>query len=202
MPWKPDYLTVAQASAYLRIPAGDTLDDTELAAWVTTASRAIDEYCNRQFGQLAAPALRTYRRTPVYDPTLGLWCLEIDDLQDVTGFLVNGVAYASSGAVLLPSNAPADGVPWTRLGFTVQPYPSYPGAPVTNALTGRWGWSAQPAQVGSAMRLQIARWNFRRDAPSGIAGSPDSGSEMRLLNRLDPDVKTSLLGLRRRRMVA
>jgi hypothetical protein len=202
MPWKPDYLTVAQASAYLRIPGGDTVDDVELQVWVTTASRAIDDYCNRQFGQLAAPALRTYDDEPVYNPKLGLWVMEIDDLQDATGFLVNGVAYASSGATLLPRNAPADGLPWTRLGFATQPYGSYPGAPVTYGHTGRWGWSTQPTQVGAAMRLQINRWNFRRDSPAGIAGSPDSGSEMRLLNRLDPDVKTTLLGLRRRRKVA
>jgi len=202
MPWKPDYLTVAAAAAYLRIPAGDTVDDTELQVWVSTASRAIDEYCNRQFGQLAAPAARVYRRTPVLDPTLGLWCFDIDDVQDVTGFLVNGVAYASSGAVLLPDNAPADGRPWTRLGVTSYPSPSSPGSPVAGVLTGRWGWSAQPVQVGAAMRLQVSRWSFRRDAPSGVAGSPESGSEMRLLARLDPDVKTSLAGLRRRRMVA
>src|SRR3982751_2338964 len=114
MPWKPDYLTLAEARAYLRIPVGDTADDAELTVWISAASRAVDTYCNRQFGQLAAPAARTYRRTPVLDPTLGLWCIDIDDVQDVTGFLVGGVAYASSGAVLLPDNAPAEGKPWTR----------------------------------------------------------------------------------------
>lgn len=200
MPWKPDYLTLAEAKAYLRIT--DAQDDAELAVWITAASRAIDRYCNRQFGQLSTVALRTYRQPPVYDPTLGLWCLAIDDLQDAAGFLVNGVAYVSSGAVLLPSNAPADGVPWTRLGFTACPVLPYPGAPAATSLTGRWGWSAQPAQVGAAARLQVSRWHFRRDAPSGVAGSPDSGSELRLLARLDPDVKTSLIGLQRRRMVA
>jgi hypothetical protein len=202
MPWRPDYLTVAEAAAYLRIPVGDTLDNAELQVWVTTASRAIDQFCNRQFGQLAAPAARTYRRTPVLDPTLGLWCFDIDDVQDATGALVNGVAYAASGAVLLPDNAPAENRPWTRLGVTAMPTPASPGVPAANVLTMRWGWSAQPAQVGAAGRLQVARWNFRRDAPSGIGGSPDSGSEMRLLSRLDPDVATSLVGLRRRRMVA
>lgn len=200
MAWKPDYVTLAAAKAYLRVP--DAVDDAQIQVWVTAASRAIDRYCRRQFGQLAAPAARVYRRAAAYNPVLGLWCLEIDDVQDVTGALVNGVAYASSGAVLLPDNAPADGRPWTRIGWAAQPACTAPGAPVLNTLTMRWGWSAQPAQVDAAAELQISRWNFRRDAPAGIAGSPESGSEVRLLDRLDPDVKTSLLGLRRRPWVA
>lgn len=202
MPWKPDYLTAAEAAAFLRVPTGDTVDAAEIAVWVTTASRAIDQWCNRQFGQLAAPAARTYRRTADYDPSVGLWCLDVDDVQDSTGLLVGGVAYASSGAVLLPDNAPADGRPWTRLGFTSAPTLPYPGVSSSVVVTARWGWTAVPVQVTAAARLQTGRWNFRRDAPAGIAGSPDSGSEVRLLARLDPDLKTSLAGLRRRRLVA
>ncbi len=199
MAWKPDYLTLADIKGYARID--DTVDDAELAIWITAASRAIDKKTNRQFGQLAAPAARTYRRTPVYDPTTGLWVLEIDDVQDVTGMLVNGVAYASSGATLLPDNAPADGLPWERIGFTAWPTPSYPGSPVTNVLMARWGWQAIPSQVVGAGKLQISRWTARRDSPYGISGSPDTGGEMRLLAKLDPDVATTLAGLSRRRRV-
>jgi hypothetical protein len=198
--WKPDYITAADVAAYLRVT--DAVDNAEFGIWATAASRAIDKRCNRQFGQLAAPAARTYRRTPVYDVTTGLWVLEIDDVQDATGLLVNGVAYASSGAVLLPDNAPADGVPWERIGFVTWPFPSYPGLPQSNTLTGRWGWSAFPSQVIGAAKLQCARWNARRDSPFGIAGSPDQGSEIRLLAKLDPDVATTLAGLSRRRRVA
>lgn len=192
MPWKPDYITVAQLSAYLNV--GDSLDDAELAVWVTAASRAVDKRCNRQFGKLSVAAARTYRRPAVYDPVSGLWLLEIDDVQDITGLTVGGVAYASSGATLLPDNAPADGVPYERLGFT-----DYPTAPVV--VSAVWGWTGVPAQVVGAVKLQGARWNARRSSPYGIAGSPDQGSEMRLLARLDPDVSTTLAGLARRRRV-
>ena len=199
MPWKPDYITTADLKSYLDIT--DAVDDVQLATWCTAASRAIDKRCNRQFGQLAASAARTYRRPAAYNPESGLWELEIDDVQDVTGALVGGVAYASSGAVLLPDNAPADGVPWTRIGFSSCPTPSYPGAPVSLVLTMRWGWTAVPAQVVGAAKLQANRWNARRRSPYGVAGSPDQGSEMRLLAKLDPDVSTSLAGLARRRKV-
>lgn len=199
MTWKPDYLTVADAKAYLRVT--DAVDDAQLQSWATAASRAIDRATNRQFGQVAAPVARIYRRAPYYDPTTGLFTLEIDDLMTTAGLLVNGVAYASSGAVLLPDNAPADGLPWTAVGFTAWPVLSTPGAPIINTLTGQWGWSAVPPQVPAAGELQVARWNFRRDAPAGVAGSPDQGSEIRLLAKLDPDVAVTLAGLSRRRRV-
>lgn len=199
MPWKPDYITTADLKAYLDV--SDAVDDVQLAVWCTAASRAVNKATNRQFGQLASVADRTYRRPPYYSRSKGLWLLEIDDVQDTTGLLVNGVAYASSGAVLLPDNAPGDGVPYERLGFTTCPTPSYPGQPATNVITARFGWSAFPAQVIGAAKLQANRWNKRRRAPFGVAGSPEQGSEIRLLAKLDPDVATILTGLSRRRKV-
>jgi hypothetical protein len=198
MPWKPDYTTLPVAKEYLRIT--DTVDDAQLAVWITAASRAVDRKTNRQFGSVAAPVVRTYRRAPAYDPTSGLWLLEIDDLQDSAGLTVNGVAYASAGATLLPDNAAADGVPYERIAMVSWPVPSAPGVPQSNALSSsRWGWGTVPTQVPAAVWLQLARWSSRRDSPYGIAGSPDQGSEMRLLARLDPDVATTLAGLSRRR---
>lgn len=199
MPWKPDYITTADLKAYLDVQ--DTVDDVQLATWCTAASRAIDRKTHRQFGQLAAPAARTYRRPALYNRETGLWQLEIDDVQDTTGLLVNGVAYASSGAVLLPDNAPDEGEPWERLGFTSCPTLSTPGSPVTNVITARFGWTAVPAPVIGAAKLQANRWNKRRRAPFGVAGSPEQGSEIRLLAKLDPDVATTLTGLSRRRRV-
>jgi len=197
MTWKPDYLTATDVAAYLRVT--DVVDNAEFGLWATASSRAVDKKTNRQFGQLAAPATRIYRRPPAYDPATGLWLLEIDDLMDVTGFTIGGIAYASSGNVLLPDNAPADGLPWTRLGLISPPVMPTPGISVPYTLVGRWGWSAVPSQVIQACKLQCGRWNARRDSPFGVAGSPDTGGELRLLARLDPDVATTLAGLSRRR---
>lgn len=195
MTWAPDYATTAQLKAYLDVT--DALDDVQLATWITAASRAIDVKTNRQFGNLSVAAARTYRRPAYYVASTGLWTLDVDDFYSLTGLTISqggatAVAYASSGAVALPDNAPADSRPWTQLGFT-----SAPTGPVVP--TALWGWAAVPTQVPAALQLQVARWNFRRQSPAGVAGSPDSGSEVRLTARLDPDVATSLLGLSRRR---
>lgn len=199
MPWKPDYLTLAEGKVFLRV--SDALDDAEIGNWITAASRAIDARCNRQFGQLSVAVARVYRRPAVWDPVTGLWIREIDDLQDLTGLTVDGVAYASSGSVLLPDNAPADGRPWTALGFADQPDVSYAGSPESMVVVGRWGWTTFPTQVVAAAKLQINRWHSRRDSPYGVAGSPSTGSEVRLLAKLDPDVAVTLAGLSRRRRV-
>lgn len=198
MAWKPDYVTTADAKAYLRIT--DTADDVQLGTLVTAASRAIDKRCNRQFGQGPAGTARVYRRPPNYNPVSGLWELEVDDLM-ITPTLVGTGAWASAGYVLLPDNAALEGIPWQRIGTTAQPVRSSPGAPYPVQVTAQWGWATVPAQVQQAVLLQVARWYARRDSPLGVAGSPDLGSEIRLLARLDPDVSTSLAGLSRRRMV-
>ncbi|WP_030488191.1 hypothetical protein [Micromonospora chokoriensis] len=191
MPWKPDYVTAAQAAAFVRTPG---VNEAELATWCTAASRAIDKKTNRQFGKVDAPVARTYRRPASYDVVSGLWLLEVDDVQDVTGMTVGGVALASSGVTLLPDDAALESKPYERLGFS-----DYPDSPVV--VSAIWGWSAVPAGVIGACKLQVSRWDSRRDSPYGVAGSPSEGSEMRLLARLDPDVSTALAGLSRRRRV-
>lgn len=54
-----------------------------------------------------------------------------------------------------------------------------------------------PDVIQMATLLQAARFFKRKGAPFGIAGSPEMGSELRLLSRLDPDVELMLFGQRR-----
>lgn len=198
MVWRPDYTTLARVKDYTRI--ADTVDDIELAAWITAASRAIEDRCRRQFGSTSTLTVRTYRRVPVYDRAKGLWVFEIDDLQNSTGLLVNGTAFNAANTYLLPDSAPLDGEPYRQLGTVYAPYEQAPGVPQTNTLSSaNWGWAAPPAGVEAACWLQINRWAARRDSPWGLAGSPDQQTELRVLARLDPDVATTLAGLSRRR---
>jgi hypothetical protein len=193
VPWAPDYITAEEAAAFVR-----TTDAAELATmgtWVTAASRAIDTRCNRQFGQLAAPATFTYDQAPVYSPTTGAWFLEIDDVQDPSGLLIDGVSLASSGADLWPRNAVAKGKAYTHLRWDT----SWSSWTDPIEVTATFGWTAVPQQVIAAAGLQVSRFVARRDSPYGIAGSSSEGAQLRLLARLDPDVSVSLAGLSRPR---
>jgi hypothetical protein len=200
MAWAPDYTTTEDLAAFVRI--GDTLDDSQLALAVSTASRAIDQACGRQFGRLTVAAPRFY--TARWEARRCRWTLHVDDLMDLTGLVVaydtnDDQSYSAtiSPVVPLERNAAADGRPWTRLevhpSSAVQPC-ERDGAVRVTAL---WGWTAVPAAVEQACLLQASRLLARRDSPFGVAGSPEVGSEVRLLSRLDPDVAVAVRPYRR-----
>lgn len=196
MPWAPDYVTAAELKSYLEIP--DTVDDAQLALAVTAASRAVDRTTNRQFGQVDGPEARLY--TPRFDCSRGKWLVEIDDLQDATGLTVTTAAGAIDLFAKQPINGAVTGKPWTRLVID-------PGAAVVPkglehevTVTALFGWSAVPVTIKQATLLQASRLFKRRDAPFGVAGSPEAGSEVRLLARVDPDVAVTVRPYLRQRL--
>lgn len=191
MAWAPDYCTSAELKAYERI--ADTDDDAQVALAVSAASRAVDRAANRQFGLVAAAEARYY--TPRWDKRLRRWVVDIDDLMTTSDLAVaadldDSGDYATeiTDFSLKPVNAQPESKPWTRLVVL-------PGSAVTPCgdedsveVTARFGWTAVPTPVKQATLLQASRFLKRKDAPFGVAGSPDSGSEIRLLAKVDPDV--------------
>lgn len=198
MPWAPNYATVDDLAAYVRIPLDDVQDDAQLALALAGASRAIDQTCRRQFGAEASPVARVY--TPRMDPHIRRVVVDIDDLmvdEDLTVEVDSDGSGAFATAVmdyqLGPVNAAADGKPWTRISG------SFPvDAPESVKVTARWGWSTVPSPVAQACLIQASRLLGRRDSPYGVAGSPEAGSEMRLLAKVDPDVAVLLRHYTRR----
>lgn len=204
MAWKPDYTTAAALKNFMRIPSGDTADDTVIGAAITAVSRSIDDWTRRQFGLVSAPVARYY--TPTYRSASQSWICEIDDLQTASGLAVakdtdpgGAFSNAITAYTLAPLNAAADGVPWTELSIKQDAVNApifashyWGGIQFSSSdyikVTASFGWTAVPAVVTEAALLQASRLVSRRDAPFGIAGSPDAGSEIRLLSRLDPDV--------------
>lgn len=188
MAWAPDYVTATELKAFLKI--GDTVDDAELGFAITAASRAIDRAANRQFGLVAAPEARKY--TARWDSDRGRYVVDIDDLMTVTGLTVTGEAGAIDVFAKQPGNADLNGTPWTRLVVD----PTSATLPTlkedTTTVTARYGWTTVPTAVKQATLLQASRFFKRRGAPFGIAGSPELGSELRLLAKVDPDVAVVL----------
>jgi hypothetical protein len=191
MAWAPDYVTLPEAREYVTRHSS-TVDDTFLALDVTAASRAVDRTTNRQFGVVDEVEERFY--TPYWDRRRSRWVVDFDDLQTTTGFDpqlqdVDGVDIgAIDDYVLEPRNAAAKGRPWERM--VIRPSSTYVPTGLVDqaAFTASWGWTEVPDPVKEATLMQASRFTARRNSPYGIAGSPDEGSEMRLLARLDPDV--------------
>lgn len=200
MALRPDYVTSDQLKAHLRIT--DTADDAAVALAVTAASRAVDHSTNRQFGLNGSAVARTY----TWDKRFidGLPAVEVDDFMTSVGLVIklDQAGQGVFGDALLnvdpwPFNAAADLRPWTHLVFR-----SYATAfPTTFSqgvqVTANWGWSSIPEIVQQATLIQAGRFFVRRDSQYGIAGSPETGTELRLLERLDPDVALMLSTVRR-----
>lgn len=194
MTWKPDYITLAEAKAFM----GDTTTthDADIATAITAASRAIDLCTNRQFGKVSVAEQRFY--TAVWDRRRCRWVVRIDDLMSTSGFAAvildaNGATVGTlTEYTLEPRNAAAVSKPWTELVVksTSTRFPT--GARDEVAITALWGWTSVPAAVVEAAKLQTNRLASRRESPYGVAGSPQIGSELRLLARVDPDVAVSL----------
>jgi hypothetical protein len=181
MAWEPDYVDADDLAAYLRIEDADAEGDAaELALAVTAASRSIDGYCRRQFGSTPTVEERTFSPRS----TVGGYVLDVDDIATATGLLIDGLVLDPFTQRLEPTRVRPDR-PWTRVWFDGTYWPL---GTTRVTVTATWGWPEVPASIEQACRIQAARYFKRRDAPFGIAGSPEAGSEMRLLAKLDPDV--------------
>lgn len=191
MAWKPDYVTLTELRNYVT-RSGETVDDSFLTIAAGAASRAVDRHTHRQFGKVDAGQARRYSAR--WDRRRRRWVVEIDDLYSATGLVVAVAAGPVDVFELEPVNALADGKVYERL--VIKPESTHrPTGHVENevtATTDKWGWSAFPVAVVNATLLQGSRLASRRDSPYGIAGSPDQGSELRLLARVDVDVAVSL----------
>lgn len=204
MAWAPDYALPEELREFVRI--ADELDDELLGVAVAASSRALDRHTNRQFGKVDAAEVRHY--TARWSRSRGAWLVPVDDLGTAAGLVValdldgDGVhEHAITGAdyALRPRNAVQKGDVWTEL--LIRPSTALralDGAEGAVQATASWGWPAVPAAVHEACLLQGSRLVQRRDAPFGVAGSPETGSEVRLLARVDPDVAVTLDRYRRR----
>lgn len=185
MTWRPVYATAADLKGFVRVSGA--VDDAFIALDLAAASRAVDRATHRQFGVVAAVEARTY---PVrYSRHRCRWIATIDDLQTAVGAVFPA---GVDPPTLEPRNAVLDGFAWTEAHWTADPR----ATDGTATITALWGWSQVPAGATTAVPdavklatlLQGSRLVARRESPFGVAGSPQNGSELRLLERLDPDV--------------
>lgn len=191
------YATLAQVKSALRIT--DSVDDSLLEMAIESASRAIDQYTNRNFYN-AGTAVRYYAPTDSLNVT-------IDDLISVVSLQtmnddeqVYDTTWAADDYQLEPLNGIADGFaqPYTNIrAIGDYVYQTLDGE-ATVKVTGVWGWASVPIQVTQATVIQASRIFKRLDSPLGII-SGELGS-MRVGSRLDPDVAQLVDSLRKIRM--
>lgn len=190
------YCTLSDLKTALAIE--DIQDDTALEAAILTASRMVDDYCDRFFykdGTQAAPVTRYYTAQDWYncnvDDFISLNQIATDDNFDQTYDTV----WTTSDYMVEPINNPRRGWPYTRLiaiGSYIFPF----NLPQSVRVQGVWGWSSVPHEIAMATKIQASRLFIRRQSPFGIAGTPEMGT-VRLSAKLDPDVEALIRPFRK-----
>lgn len=206
------YATLDELKTFLQITA--STHDSVLERSIEAASRLVDDYCEQRFWVDGSPVVRIYEAVnPNY--------LDVHNFTTTTGLVVktddnhDGV-YETTWTIntdfrVEPLNAAADGKPFSRLTaigskrFPVTYSPSYgvsysqwnPPLYGKVEVTAKGGWATVPVLIKEATLLQASRLYKRKDSPFGISGSPEMQGELRLLNKLDPDVQLTLKPFRK-----
>lgn len=177
------YCSVEELKSRLGITG--TADDLELHQACFTASRWLEQYCERAFWRTATGTVRTFTPTGLYCLDLPEYCdlVSISSLKtDPGGDGTFEITWASTDYQLLPVNPAAapEQLPYTQiLAVGTLTFPTmFSGVPLRRdriQVTGVWGWPAVPMPIRQAA-LVLAAETFRgKDAPLGVAGFGDLG---------------------------
>lgn len=201
------YATLAELKAFVGIPTGDTADDTALQLALDASTTQVEGYTGRVFTADSVATTRDYMVTNTGE-------LDVDPISTLTGLIVatddNGDGtFETTWTVntdyrVEPINATAAGVPWDRIvALGTRWFPKNTYRPSVR-VTAKFGWpgGTVPQAVKLATLIQASRLFKRKDAPFGVAGSVEFGSEMRLLNEVDRDAQNLLRPFRRNWWVA
>lgn len=157
----------------------DNLDDPEITDACEAASRWIDGWCGRQFGQVTAT--RTYVPDDPY-------CLEVDDLVSVTTLKSDAAGdgtyettWQTADYQLLPVNptaGPEQG-PYTEIravGSQLFPCTRHLAYRNLVEVTGAFGWPAVPEAVEHAAAILAGDFLKLGSMAFGIAGYGEYGA--------------------------
>lgn len=193
------YCSLADVKAALRIPTSDTVDDALLELSVETASRQIDDHCERFF-------YKTSSVTRKFAPRDSYTC-EVDDVVTLTtlksstdGDGVFDATWSATEYQTEPLNSLSGGTPSpvTLLrAVDDKLFPVY-GGEATVEVTGVFGWNAIPTAIKFATILYASRLFKRMDSPLGVAGIGDIG--VIRVSRLDPDIESLVAPYKKPRM--
>lgn len=190
------YATLNQLKSWIGV--SDSIDDPVFEMAIESASRMVDDDCERVFYASGTAVARTFT-------TVDKYVAQIDDAISISSVATDedgegtfAVTWSSATDYQTePLNGIVGGQPWpiTRLR-AVGNYLFPTGSEASIRVTGQWGFgTAVPIAITQATLVLAARIAKRGDSPLGVAGFGDLGA-LRVA-RNDPDY-TNLIGRYRR----
>lgn len=170
------YVTTSQLKTRLGLTT--TADDHRLDGAVATASRDVEQFCNRQFNKVDTASERMYYPlSPNY--------VEVDDFYKLDDLAVTVVELLPNGVTvetpLVDGEFQAEPLERSRYGFALPaPYWSLRNLnqaslswPVPEAkgylkVTAHWGWEAVPDPVKEATLILAEEYFKMKEAPFGV----------------------------------
>ena len=172
-----DYASLSELKSAMRIT--DNVDDTALQQVLTSASRFVDQYCQRDFTVASGTATRDYvpsgrwESLPIDDAT-SIVSVKIDeDLDQTFSVTLRDVDFQPE-----PVNRQVSDNDWayTRLIPIEDGYwPVWEGR-ASVRVTGTFGWEAVPDPVKIATILHAQRIYTRFSSPVGVVSFGDMGA--------------------------
>lgn len=174
------YVTLVELKAYLGI-TGST-NDTQLDDARTAASRAVDQFCERQFNKTTSATARVFYPDTCHKAT-------VDDFHTTTSLVIQTdsgddgtfeTTWAAADYQLEPLNNMVDGESgWPyyiiRVRTTGSNYFPMTGRGAPLQVTAQWGWAAVPSGVKQATYYLAVDLFKLRETQFGVMGSGEWG---------------------------
>lgn len=168
-----NYASPQDLKSYLSIPDGK--DDIEVTMALGSVSRAIEQFCGRQFNLETAASARVY-----YPDRFDF--VTIDDFYTTSGFVLatdedgDGVyetTWDSANYELQPLNGIVDGWagwPYYKIRGIRQSFPINGCERAPIQVTAKWGWAAVPGPVHQACLILGAEALKLKESVFGVGG--------------------------------
>ena len=192
------YCTLAEIKTYIGLTGSG--QDANLESAIESASREIDQYCDRIF-YVTGSVSQHYTPTNFFE-------VQINDVSSTTGLVVkldttddgthDKTLTINTDFIVTPENR-ANGVsqnqPITGLRILDSRSSERFDPKIINnvKVTGTFGFSAVPDSIKQATFLQATRLFKRKDSPFSTYGNPQTGTG-ELFNRFDPDALKLIRG--------
>lgn len=183
-----EYATLQELRERLNVQGQNV--DSVLMATLEAASRQIDTWTGRRFYSETGARVFTAQMPDVLsftDDLLSVTTLKTDE----DGDRVYEVTWLTTDYDLEPVAGP----PFFWIMTRAKGVRSFPTLRRGVEITGTWGYGSVPAPIKQASLLQAVRLFKRKDAPFGIAGSPELG-ELQVIGP-DRDVRELIAPYRR-----
>lgn len=181
------YATLNQLKSWVGVGTADTIDDSMFEMAIESASRMVDDDCDRVFYPSSTAVARVFAPGSAY-------LAQIDDAISISSVATDNdgsgaysTIWAATDYQSEPLNAIVAGQSWpiTRIR-AIGSNTFDTGAEASLKVTGQWGFgTAVPIAITQATLILAARIYKRADSPLGVAGFGDMGA-LRVA-RNDPD---------------